>query len=283
MALSDQISGVSHLGIATAVLKESVSWYEEKLGFQKVQQKVILAPAMLEVAFLKKGDLMLELCQPSGRAREEIRKRSAGFWDHYAIAAPDLEECVAEAQKKGMVFHSSTPEGITWYENLGEQGVHGANFIGPSGEVVEFCRDDAETSGGRSGLQGWSHLALKVRDLTRTREFYEKLGFRECGGGYLDTPDGRIQILYLENHGFQIEVLQMVGLGLLELERRGAGQIDHLALACPDAGEALWSAKQEKFRLQDFVLQEAQLLDRGVRYFRIIGPDGEKIEINQKI
>ncbi|MDO5426190.1 MAG: VOC family protein [Eubacteriales bacterium] len=282
MALSGQITGVSHLGIMTAGLSEAAAWYEGKLGFRKIQQKVVLVPHMLEVAFLQKENLLLEICQPSGRAKEEARARKAGLWDHYAIAAPDLVHCAAEAVKKGLAYHESTPEGITWYENLGEQGVHGVNFTGPCREVVEFCWDDAEDKGGRSGLLGWSHLALKVRDLKRSREFYERLGFSKCGGGYLDTPDGRIQILYMENHGFQIEILQMVGLGLLELERRGDGPIDHLALDCANAEEALRLARKEGFSVQDYVVKEAPLLAKGVSYFRIIGPDGEKIEINQK-
>lgn len=41
------------------------------------------------------------------------------------------------------------------------------------------------------------HLAVKVRSLEQSKNFYGKLGFQQNGEGYLDTPEGRMEIVFL--------------------------------------------------------------------------------------
>lgn len=38
----NEIIGVDHLGILTGDLKRDVAWYEEKLGFEKIQQRIVV-------------------------------------------------------------------------------------------------------------------------------------------------------------------------------------------------------------------------------------------------
>ena len=45
--------------------------------------------------------------QPSGRELVKLQNRGDGILDHFAINAPDLEKCVAEALKK--TWHSTVP------------------------------------------------------------------------------------------------------------------------------------------------------------------------------
>lgn len=282
--------GVSHLGLKTENLQASEKWYEEKLNFQKVLEAVRVMPQMEKISWMAYKNVLLELAEAAGREKEELKTQAAGKWDHYALEAPMLEESVRKAVEKGMTFHGSTPDGITVYEHLGASGVRGANFNGPGREVVEFCTENKkhpETAQGEfaeTGITGWSHLALKVEDLKQSMAFYEKLGFTERGGGYLETPEGRIQIRYMENHGFQLEILQMIGSGLAELKMRHGGPIAYLGLFCEDIEQTFLDAKAEKLPLSDFVIREKELPGaRKARFFGIIGPDGEKIEINQKI
>lgn len=42
MSLENEIIGVDHLGILTGDLKRDVAWYEEKLGFEKIQQRIVV-------------------------------------------------------------------------------------------------------------------------------------------------------------------------------------------------------------------------------------------------
>lgn len=282
MRLADIVQGVQHLGIPVVDLNEAVNWYEEKLGFRRVQQKIVLNPNYMEMAILVLGDIMLQIYQPSGRERLEVAKRRDGILDHFAIEAPDIEECARAALEKGMQVHSSTPDGIIHYATLGENGVQGVNFVGPNQEVVELCHDNSTPYGARKGLQGWAHLALKVRNLERSREFYTTLGFKECGGGYLLTDDGRLEIAFMKNNGFMLEIIQMAGQGLLELDKRTSGHIDHIALDVSDICDALYLAKKEGFKMIHYMVKTLPILERGIRFFKVMGPDGEIIEFVEK-
>lgn len=51
----------------------------------------------------------------------------------FAMEAPELEREAALAKEKGLKVHLSTPEGLTFYEHLGEKGVRGINFTAPAG------------------------------------------------------------------------------------------------------------------------------------------------------
>lgn len=282
MNLSENITGVQHLGIPVVNLKEAVAWYEGNLGFKKFHEKIVMNPYKIEVAFLQLGDLVLELFQPSGSELAEVSERKDGILDHYAIDVPDLERCVNDAVDKGLKFHASTGSGITHYEHLGRKGVKGANFVGPNQEVVEFCHDDSADYGAKAGLQGWAHLAVKVKSLKDSMAFYEKLGFHKTGGGYLDTPDGRIEIAFVYHKGFTLELIQMVGAGLEELKTRGAGHIDHIALDVCDIEEAFYEAKKIGLQSLDYLVKELPFFQFGVKFFTVVGPDGEKVEFNQK-
>lgn len=283
MSLENEITGVDHLGILTGDVKRDAAWYEEKLGFEKIQQRIVVMNGRTEIALLKKGDLVLELVEPAGRLKDEAARLGNGKWDHFAMQVPDLETEAALAKEKGLKVHPSTPAGLTFYEHLGEKGVRGINFYGPGGEVLEFCRDEALAYQGKSGLTGWSHLALKVENLERTESFYGKMGFRTISRGYLPTPEGNIQIHYLEKAGFVIEVLEMIGSGLEELRQRKAGRLDHIALRVKNVQEAFDGARKNGFPLLNHTIQELPLLEKGIRFFFVSGPDGEKVEFVEKI
>ena len=60
MSLENEIIGVAHLGILTGDLKRDVAWYEEKLGFEKIQQRIVVMNGRTEIALLKKENLVLE-------------------------------------------------------------------------------------------------------------------------------------------------------------------------------------------------------------------------------
>lgn len=109
------------------------------------------------------------------------------------------------------------------------------------------------------------------------------MGFRTISRGYLSTPEGDIQIHYLEKAGFVIEVLEMIGSGLEELRQRKEGRLDHIALRVRNAREAFDEARKSGFSMQDHTIQELPLLEKGIRFFFVSGPDGEKVEFVEKI
>lgn len=284
MKLADTITGVQHLGIPAADINKAVAFYCDKLGFELIHRKLSVdsAGGAIEAAFVKLGDLIVELFKTIGNEKE-ILGRGDGIIDHYAIDAPDFDNCAQMGVQRGLKLHASTADGAVWYKTVGNKGVKGINFCGPNNEVIEFCHNYETNYGNKTGLQGWSHLAIKVRDLAKSVAFYESLGFVKCADGYLDTTDGRLIIGFVELNGFQIEIIQVAPGMIPELEKRGPGHIDHIALDITDIQEAFGACKQEGYKLVTPVIKELSFFEHGIKYFLVEGPDGEVIEFNQKV
>ena len=178
-------------------------------------------------------------------------------------------------------MHESTPNGCVKYEHVGKNGVRGINFAGPNNEIIELCHDYSVDYKDKKGLQGWSHLAIKIRNLNKSVEFYESLGFKKTSEGYLDTPEGRLIIGFVELNGFVIELIQMCGAGLRELEERSAGHIDHFALDVKKIQDLFFEMRQTGYCMQQMMVKELSLFQHGIKYFMVKGPDGELIEFNE--
>lgn len=284
MELSKLVSGVGHLGIKVSDMDSAVSFYEKNLGFLLFHRKVVVDTlgSALEASFLRLGNLVLELVRPASAGNGKSGN-GAGVWDHYAVDAPDFDACVQSCMQKGMKLDQSTQDGSVYYDGIGAKGVLGANFIGPSMEVIELCHNCSKDYVGKSGLQGWSHLAVKVRDLERTSSFYRKLGFRPCDEGYVDTPQGTMKLAFLALGDFQIEVIEVCPSMRDDLNNRKNGVIDHLALEVSDVTEAWRICQKEGISLITPVVRELSLFEHGVRYLMVEGPDGEVIELCQKL
>lgn len=132
-------------------------------------------------------------------------------------------------------------------------------------------------------IKGFQHLGLPVTSIETSRAFYERLGFREAMTRTLPTQDGVVQVAMMELNGFVLELYQLVGAALEEIRTRGHGHIDHVALDVDDIN-AVFQMVQE-IGLQP--LEEAPIFlpfwERGVYYFNVQGPDGEKVEFNQRL
>jgi len=283
MKLSNYINGIDHLGIIVPDIDFAVEYYICNFGFSLIHKKLVIDPidGAINAAFVRLQDMVLELFTPMS-IKNEIYSRKDGILDHFAIDCGNVEKACSCLLGKGLKFHSSTPDGIVDYVNLGCRGVKGVNFIGSFGEVVEVCATGAKDYKGVDVLAGWSHLAIKVHDLSKSIEFYNKLGFKKCGDGYLDTDEGRLYIAFLVCHWFMLEIIQVCGLLVDDLDKRSAGHIDHFALNTSDIKNAFYCAKSEGFKLLNPVIKELNLFARGVSYFMLEGPDGEIIEVAQK-
>lgn len=283
MKLADYIDGVAHLGIIVPDVEKAIQFYVDNFGFTKVCSKLVIdaVDGPINIGFVKLRDMELEVFTPYS-IRNEIPSRKDGILDHFAIDCGDVNKAYTDLCNKGLQLHKSTPDGIVYYNNLGCKGVIGVNFAGSFDEVVEVCSVGAKDYKGTDSLSGWSHLAIKVHDLERTLKFYERLGFRKCGDGYVDTEFGRLLIAFVVCHGFMLEIIQVCPALIDDLDKRGAGHIDHFALNTTDVKEAFYHAKSEGFKVLNYVIKELSLFERGIAYFMIEGPDGEIIEINQK-
>lgn len=118
---------------------------------------------------------------------------------------------------------------------------------------------------------GWQHIGIPVRDMDRSVEFYEGLGFRRAYG--------------TEYFGQRVSFMQMQGMTVeLYTEKNTAGQagaVDHIAINVTDIDEVFRTIREGSYTMLDQEVDERPFWDRGVRFFTILGPDREKIEFNQ--
>ena len=116
---------------------------------------------------------------------------------------------------------------------------------------------------------GLQHVGIPTNDIAKTIAFYEALGFRI--------------VHRKDNRGEDVAFLKMGDLVLETYQNHKAagisGAIDDIALNVTDVEEARRIADGLKLD----VIEEGQLpfWENGVRYFTVLGPNGEKVEFNQ--
>lgn len=124
-------------------------------------------------------------------------------------------------------------------------------------------------------VNGMQHLGLPTGDLDATLAFYQSLGFTVA----LSTvnPNTGERVCFLTCGGLCIETYECtdpVG---------KAGAIDHLALDVDDV-EAAWAAvRAAGYAPLEDAIQFLPFWENGVRFFNILGPNGEKVEFSQKL
>ena len=134
----------------------------------------------------------------------------------------------------------------------------------------------------KGNLRGLQHIGLPVTSLERSKAFYAGLGFAEVMR--TDLPRGleAIQVAMMHHEGLTIELYQLEEEERQEIARRSDGHIDHIALDVMDIEQAyteICAAGLEVLEKDAPVF--LPFWEKGVRFFTIRGPDGEKVEFNQ--
>lgn len=100
-------TSIHHVGIVVSDLARSLAWYEEKLGF-KVRAQTTVPDENLTFAYLRRGDMELELFQKPGAAPvpEAMREVFPSFHfqgiPHLAFGCEDLDATYAWAKEVGL-------------------------------------------------------------------------------------------------------------------------------------------------------------------------------------
>jgi lactoylglutathione lyase len=282
--LQGNLNGVQHLGVVTTAMDIAKAWYTHHLGFRVTYESSINLGGEIKIAFLNLNGLVLELLQFSGSALEESRGRSDGHLDHFAIDTLNIEAALSDALNRGATLHSSTPSGIVTLPTLGAKGTKYVFLNGPGGEKVELAQNMANDPARRpTNLGSWNHLGLFVSDIGRSRDFYARFGFTETIKHDIPTGDDVIKLSFLTLNGFTIELVQLPQADLPELRRRQVGIIDHIAFDVNDADAAYVELRGAGITMLDPAPVATPILEKGVKFFFIVGPDTEKIEFNQVI
>jgi len=105
------VRNLDHIGIAVKDLKKAIG-VMESLGM-KVGERAKVEEVMVEVAFLKMGDIRIELVSPMVEDHElarHIRDHGEGL-HHLAFNVKDLKEAAEKLKKDGIRVASDMPSG----------------------------------------------------------------------------------------------------------------------------------------------------------------------------
>lgn len=132
-------------------------------------------------------------------------------------------------------------------------------------------------------ISGFQHLGLPVSNMQRSKDFYAQFGFHETMFREIPSDDGTVLISMLELNGFVLELFQLAGAALEEIKSRSHGHIDHFALDVDDIHAVFRAVQAAGLSPVEDAPVFLPFWEKGVYYFNIQGPDGEKIEFNQRV
>lgn len=124
-------------------------------------------------------------------------------------------------------------------------------------------------------VTGLQHIGLPTNDMEKTIAFYEGLGFTVALRTVNEAANEQVAFLRLKNV-------------TIETYQNGAaagkpGAIDHIALDVDDVDAVFELLRAQEYTLLDPAVQFLPFWERGVRFFTILGPNGEKVEFSQML
>lgn len=123
-------------------------------------------------------------------------------------------------------------------------------------------------------VTGIQHIGLPTGDLENTIKFYESLGFTVA----LRTEDpSGCKVAFLKLKNLTIETYES------DAPAGKPGAIDHVALDVTDIEATFRAVQAGGYNMLDKEVQFLPFWDNGVRFFTILGPNGEKVEFSQML
>jgi catechol 2,3-dioxygenase-like lactoylglutathione lyase family enzyme len=122
---------------------------------------------------------------------------------------------------------------------------------------------------------GLQHIGLPAKDFNKTLEFYQSIGFKETMRTYVGEQDH--PVLFLKKGNLVLEVYQS------ENAKHQTGAIDHIALDVNDIEKIHDEITQPGLDSFKGTIESLPFWENGVRYFTILGPNGEKVEFCQRL
>jgi len=165
----------------------------------------------------------------------------------------------------------------------------GGHELNPSPKLARDARPRPDSSAQSreilllNNLTGPQHLGIPVTDLEKSRQFYERLGFRQVMSADLPQGNESVKVAMMDFKGFIIELYQLTGEDLAEIRSRKDGHIDHIALDVRDIGEAFRELKAAGLRVLEKEPVYLPFWEKGIRYFNVLGPGGERVEFSERL
>ena len=133
--LSNNITGLQHIGIPVTNLLKSVAFYE-RFGFERVMSAKVPQDnnPPIQVGMMKLGDVIVELYQLTGQEWKELTTRSDGHIDHVAFNVKDIDAAFREINQAGIPTIEKAPVFLDFWG----KGCKYFAVRGPDGEKLEF-------------------------------------------------------------------------------------------------------------------------------------------------
>jgi len=132
-------------------------------------------------------------------------------------------------------------------------------------------------------LTGPQHLGIPVTDLTKSRTFYGRLGFKEIMRAELPEGTESVKVAMMDFNGFVIELYQLTEKDQPGIRSRKDGHIDHIALNVRDIGKAFRELKGAGLTIVEKEPVFLPFWEKGIRYFNVLGPDSERVEFSERL
>ncbi|HEX5167813.1 MAG TPA: VOC family protein [Cyclobacteriaceae bacterium] len=130
-------------------------------------------------------------------------------------------------------------------------------------------------------INGLQHVGIPVTDISVSVPFYERLGFRNVMTAPFEIDGEKGQCSMMQRNNFVLELYQMPPKDMEEVRKRRDGRIDHIAFDIPDVEVAMAMLRKNGFDVVESTPVKLNFWKNGVRFFFVLGPDGERLEFNQ--
>ena len=127
----------------------------------------------------------------------------------------------------------------------------------------------------KENITGLQHIGIPTQDFQKTVKFFESLGF--CEVLRTEVSESHQPVSFLKNGNLMMEVYAS------EKTAGETGAIDHIALDVKDIDAAYKAILQKGLILQEDQIGFLPFWENGIRYFTVVGPNGEKIEFCQRL
>jgi methylmalonyl-CoA/ethylmalonyl-CoA epimerase len=127
------IRKVFHIALYVRDLMRSVDFYTKVIGMKVVSFEEV-PEDRAKVAFLRLGDLEMEICCKEGWEEKEFADKAVSHFPHLAFEVDDVAASMRELAAKGVTFDKEQPQLIF------EGKVCFNTFPGPDGETLEISR-----------------------------------------------------------------------------------------------------------------------------------------------
>ncbi len=132
-------------------------------------------------------------------------------------------------------------------------------------------------------VTGFQHLGLPVTNMEQSLAFYERLGFKVIMSTTLPAAAEPVQVRMLALGDFVLELYQLAGAERAEIAARADGHVDHFALDVDQIEPAFAAVHAAGLETVEDAPVFLPFWEKGIRYFVVRGPDGERVEFCERI